>query len=251
MVMKSSSFDKLKTVAVSDEEKALFYNALAAALNRAGYPAEAEKADLAALALKRPAYQSIIRQALRLSRQNKTEEAVSVTSRLSSYPGVKSQQAILLSDIYRHGGHQDRALSVLASGLKASPDNLGIIRQLARAYQQMGEHEKAVETIEKLRGLSTNAHERALAVEAEGDIENIDGNMHLALSKYRQASAIVPDNVRILKKLLAVSKKTGNRLTELNTLKRLIIFEPDNRGWAEAIKNIEKNIEKRQIFEGK
>jgi Flp pilus assembly protein TadD len=71
---------------------------------------------------------------------------------VAANPGYSTSQ-IALGKLYLMEGRAGDAVAHLESGQRLEPRNPTVYTSLARAYRQLGEHEKAQESLIKLAGL--------------------------------------------------------------------------------------------------
>jgi tetratricopeptide (TPR) repeat protein/O-antigen ligase len=222
-------FEILKTVAVTEYDKFLLWDALAAEFAAQGKDVESGKADAALLLLKKIPPGALVREADRMIKAGQSKKALELAKKLQQIPRYKIKSIQLQAAIFEKAGNPQKAADLLKGQLKYSTDDYALLHQLIWIYQNSRQHEKALAEVKKLRSISTTVSGSAAAIRLEGDVEKAEGNFHMALSRYRQASALMPDNIVILSRMVQTARLLGDAKQEENALERLKKIDPDNK----------------------
>lgn len=226
---------------VTRSDKRLLLEALAGALAELGKDDQARQADRRLLKLKPPTPGALAREAHRLAAEH-PEQAQQLTEQLRLMPGHDTNGLLLTADVWMTAKQPDKAVRILEQAPPDMKNDVRYLRQLASLYQAVGNHRSAIETARTLRRQSDSSNARAVAVEFEGDLERAQGNFHSAKAKYKQALAMMPDNIRFLTKLLHSAKQTNDTDTEITTLNRLVQLDPQEPTWRTMLKSHELKI---------
>lgn len=228
-------FSVLQHWAVTRTDKRTLFEALAAEYQGRGLHGYAEQTDKRLLRLKRPPAGALIRHAKRVASTD-PKAAIKLATQLEWMHGYRTQGILLKSEIFFISKNFKEALHTLETAPKQVQRDAFYLRQLASTYQKMNRHDDAIKTAHQLRSVAESPKSRAAAVEFEGDLETMQHDIHSAKARYKQAVAMLPDNVRIQKKLLRTAQQTHDLSTEINTLRRLHQLEPQQKEWRDALK---------------
>jgi len=91
--------------------------------------------------------------------------------------------------------------------------------------------------------VSTTEYQSALAIELEGDVELAAGRIHSALARYRQASAMVPENDHFVSRVLQMARTTNDDQLILECLRRLLELDPFSPSKARDVAAQEKKMQ--------
>ncbi len=242
LVATGAGFGMLSTMARTDAEKRLIYEQLSRELEKQGRGKDARQADRALLKLSPPVATAVIREARRLAVEGDVIGALALARRLASEKETSLAGIQLRATILGMAGRLEEAIATLESAAEAAGNDVGYHRQLALACQEAGLHDRAVARARHLRSFAADVKESAAAVELEGDLERKNGDRHTAVSRYRQASAMVPDNARLLEKLFFTAKEAGDRNSAIDAAGRLQQLQPTDSRWPQALLELGKKV---------
>jgi tetratricopeptide (TPR) repeat protein len=149
---------------------------------------------------------------------------------INSNPQAKSY--LVLAQYYRLDDQPKKAIEVLENAKEKFPSNTQLVEVLADSYSQMGESEKAIETVERLVGvdpenpqyrlsLGTQIYQSALELQSGYD-ENIDKIFDL---QQKMRSAQGQQKEELQNELNSVKKENEELLQEINSLTDRAITE--------------------------
>ncbi len=226
LVARIASFDTLSKIAVTDDDKRRLWPALASALALRGASDEAEKADKAVLSVNPRHARSAARQVRRLISRDEFEEAAKLAASLKAAPETELAGILLESEILEKQGAWKRSVEHLESAEKRFGDDPVLLERLAWALLRAGDPDGALHIAGILKSKTTTVHERARAVVLEAKLLNEAKRFQSALSKLREARALEPDNVAVLRKIFVLSNKQGDRPRALEALRALVRLIP-------------------------
>ncbi|MBN2802165.1 MAG: O-antigen ligase family protein [Deltaproteobacteria bacterium] len=231
IVNTGKGFEVIKEIAENESDKELFYEAFCREFQKRGLAKELHKCDNALLQLSNPAPGALARIANKLSIAGEYEKAGEYARRLTGLKEYNLQGILLQAAIYKKAGKIEKGIEILEKQLKVNGDDFGIANDLIWLYQNSGRHEKAIKEAQRLKSLSFTVEQQARVVELEGDIEFSEGNFNMAISRYRQSSALLPNKIQVLKKMYRTAKQLNDTAQIQNALEHLERVEPGNSEW--------------------
>jgi tetratricopeptide (TPR) repeat protein len=242
LVGAAPDFERLSALAREPEDKVLLHGALAAEFARRGLHVQAEAADLAVLGLDRRNPRSLARHARRLKARGEQDAALELARRLARVDGHRAPGAMLEAEILSAAGDEPAAAELLERTLELDPRHPGLLRAAALASQAAGRSGRAIELAERLRGTATDARSRASATVLIGDIEQAAGRIQAALASYQKAQALVPEDARLLLRIVDLAERHGETARALGALRKLARLEPDNGQLAARLAALEAKV---------
>ncbi|MBN2528134.1 MAG: O-antigen ligase family protein [Deltaproteobacteria bacterium] len=246
IAQKKIDVNKLLTWSMDDAIKGRMWDQLAGVYARQGRLTETVQIDNAVIALSQPPPGALQREARRLKTIN-TEKALQLAEVLGRLEQYRRQSILLQAEIWTANGELDKAIAyLLAHKGIPDPDN-SMLRRLAQLYLQKGLGDQALETARQIRSKARSSANRVRAICFEGDLKKQLNNLHGALSSYKQALAIAPTDVEVMKKILSIVRTLKNERLEIEILLRLQRAEPNEAKWRDALeKNQSDALEKYQ-----
>ncbi len=228
LVAKVPAFERLSKTAVTTEDRMMFFPAVAEALAAAKFPREADKADLAVLKILPNNPESATRHARRLMEQGALDEAESLAKRMMSNRDSYVVAVLLMSAIFDKRDAPEKSAALLEDAQKKVGRNPDLMRSLATAKLHMGDFDGAVRAAEGLKVTSFDNRERARAILFEADIYAAFHRIQGALALLREAQALVPSDVGILEKRIALAEAARDDKQVLEALWELATLRPDD-----------------------
>jgi len=238
-------FDEVKRIALDDADRRLLWGALASALAAEGRAEEAEKADIALIALTPPEPRSVARHARRLAGRKQFAEALDLAGRLDVGPGDGPVRAMLVAEIERSRGAPERAVAALEQAQAAYPVDRSLLGSLAEARLEAGDLQGAFDAVAALKRLSPSSAALASALGYEARLKLRAGRVQEALAALRQAHALAPNDIAILRRIADLAEAHGEKARALDALRKLEDLEPGNPLWRERIQKIQRSLEPR------
>lgn len=238
-------FARISRVAVDEEDRVLLWGAIATEFARRDLGVHAEAADLALLELKTDVPRSMARHSRRLAGRGEYEGAIELARGLSKIEGSGATASALEAEILTGSGRSEEAHGVLARALEAMPDDRMLLRSYARACQELGDIEGALDTIGRMKRLSTDSKTLAAISIFEGDLQLKEGRVRSALASYRQAHALDPRNAGLLARIADLSEKQGDVTRALDALRKLHEIDPANEEWSRKLRDLEMKLRER------
>jgi predicted Zn-dependent protease len=238
-------FDDVKRIALDDADRRMLWGAIASALAAEGVAGEAEKADLALLALKPPEPRSVARHARRLAGRERYDEALALAGRFDPAPEAGPARALLVAEIETARGSPDRAVAALEQAEAIHPDDKGLQAALARARMLAGDLRGALDAVSSLKRLSSGSAALASALQLEASLKLQAGRVQEALAALQQAHVMVPHDAAILRRIADIAEAHGEKTRALDALKKLEDLEPGNPAWRDRVRKIQSSIDAR------
>lgn len=246
LVARKASFEQLKGIAVTRQEKLLLWRALASAFEHQGDDAQSELADKAVLNVDSRQPISLARQARRLMARGEEETALALARRLREVPDFGPAGVQLEAEILEKSSRNRDALKVLNEGLREFPFHPGLLRRLAWSRQRADDHRGALEAARELKALSASSSARASAVLLEAGLSLAEGRKQVALAKFREAFALDPTNVSILERIVGLAEKEGEWRRALEALRQLARSRPDDAALQRRLEQLEQFYQKKK-----
>lgn len=236
-------FEALRRIAADDADKRSLWGALAAALAAEGHDEEAEKADLALLALAPPEPRSVARHARRLAGRKQFDEALELAARLDARKEAGPVRALLVAQIEIARGSPERAVAVLERAEAIHPIDRGLLGALADARLLTGDLPGALEAVSILKRLSSGSDSLASALQLEASLKLRAGRVQEALAALKQANAVAPNDAAVLRRIADVAEKHGDTARALGALQQLEDLEPENPAWRARIDELQDSLQ--------
>jgi tetratricopeptide (TPR) repeat protein len=236
------AFDRLRGIAITDADRRTLWPELAGAFAADGNDAEAERADLALIAMRPPERRSVARHAMRLLGRKAFDEASALVGRLDG-PDDGSVRAGLEAEIALAAGLPKRAVAALEKATAAHPGDAGLLGSLARARQAAGDLPGALDAVATLKRLATGDGAFASALVLEASLKLSAGRVQEALAALRQAHQVSPVDAGILRRIAEIAEAQGDIARALDALERLEDLEPKNPVWRERIEKLKLSLE--------
>jgi tetratricopeptide (TPR) repeat protein len=232
-------FDEIKRIALDDADRRNLWGAISSALAVQGHPAEAEKADLALIALKPPEPRSVARQVRRLTGRRLYAEALALAERLGTDPESGVARAVLVAEIETAKGSPERAVAALEEAEALRPTDRSLLTALAKARAKAGDLAGALDAVATLKRLASGADALAAALQLEAGLKLEAGRIQEGLAALKQAHVVSPHDNGILRRIADVAEANGDKVRALGALKQLEALEPGNPKWRERVRRIE------------
>ena len=133
-----------------------------------------------------------------------------------------------LGSVLREDGKYEEAISHLKRAVTLKPDSQGAHFQLCRAYHQTNQQELADQENFVFQRLQKTVvdQRRATVLENEGAQDVKDGNLQKAVSAYKEALQVVPQDAKVRYDLALVFEKLRDRDSERALLLQAVALDP-------------------------
>lgn len=128
-----------------------------------------------------------------------------------------------LGKIYQQQKNDEEALRVYHDALDFSPDNPEILCTIGLAYLRLEDHQKA---FDYLGNSLTYDPKNVKAILAAGSIIQDNGEMDVALHKYRVAAVRTPQSPQLWNNIGMALFGKGKHVAAISCLKRALYFDP-------------------------
>lgn len=128
-----------------------------------------------------------------------------------------------LGKIYQHQKNDKEALRVYHDALDFSPDNPEILCTIGLTYLRLDDHEKA---FDYLGNSLTFDPKNTKAILAAGSVIQDNGEMDVALHKYRVAAVQTPQSPQLWNNIGMALFGKGKHVAAISCLKRALYFDP-------------------------
>lgn len=242
MVSRIQSFEALSKIAVTTQDKLNLWPALAHSLSVQGFVEEAEAADKAILRLNPRDPRSTVRQIRRLINNQDFKAARKMAEALSKDLTYGPTGILLIAESFEKTKSFDRAIAALERGLAQFGNQPTLLTSLAWARLRAGDFDGALKTAALYKSRAATSKERAQGAVLEARIHAADNRIQGALAKLREAHALDPENVQILKETYELAKRRNYEQHALEALRLLLRLQPSDPVLKAALSAYEKQF---------
>jgi tetratricopeptide (TPR) repeat protein len=229
LVSRNPTFDALFEIAITDDDRKVFFPALAAALSVGGQEEEADKADLAVLRVVPNDTASASRHVRRLMDKEAFDDAEEWAGRLMKREDSFVLGVMLMSEIYAEKEAFGQSVVLLENAIQKIGRHPELQKRLAEAKQRLGDFEGAMQTAELLKAKSSNATDRMRAILLQVDLQVAEHRIQGALQSLREANSLDPSNLGILEATFALAVNAGDKQRALEALLLLAEERPNDK----------------------
>ncbi len=133
------------------------------------------------------------------------------------------QPRIELAEFYRRHNNTTQAIAAYHNALRLAPDNVTILRDIANTYINVGQTEKAVDTLDQAIAINSGS---ALLYNSKGVALDMEGHYAPAQESYRTALRLDPDDVMMFDANLSMSYILSGKYDTAIDLLRPLLSDP-------------------------
>jgi hypothetical protein len=248
LVSFAPDFNALSKIAFEKQDQLLLWGALARVFSVRGIEAQAEAADKAVLELNPLDPRSLARHARRLASQGKEKQAIELAQKLAKNHEHGPASAELQADIYARLGMPGKAIAVLEKELAVSKGHPQLLTALAWNRQRAGDYKGSLEAAAMFKARATTTATRAAAALLEAELSLAEGRVQAALASYREAYALDPSNLSVLRRIADLAEKHGDKQRAIEALRKLTNADPSDKSIDLRLKALEEKDKNRGLL---